>query len=74
MEILGYMNVRWMNFGGCWEWYLKSKIGTIKYLCKCEIRDLDWVSIFYFIDLQNEEAYVRKKSSSFWWGIKQGVP
>ena len=30
--------------------------------------------IFYFIDLQNEEDYERKESSSARWGIKQGVP
>ena len=30
--------------------------------------------IFYFIDLQNEEDYERKESSSALWGVKQGVP
>ena len=30
--------------------------------------------IFYFIDMQNEEDYERKESSSARWGIKQEVP
>ena len=30
--------------------------------------------IFYFIDLQNEEDYERKESSSAWWDVKQGLP
>ena len=43
----------------------------IKYLWEWKYGILFGVSYFYFPDLQNEEDYERKESSSALWGVKQ---
>lgn len=44
---------------------LPVSVGTIKYFVKMENTGFKFESrIFYFIDLQNEEDYERKESSS----------